>query len=147
MFVGIPVCLLQAVNSWVRAFAFDASNENDGGVDSDGGGFLSEGDGDGDDPEDMAALQMECTVHEVLLKNQVGASVPFFVGSCAATACFLPRQTVYVRTWHSNVRMCVGTRVNFPVCALDFFSLPTRPNRVLLRQYQHTIRCSESRKH
>lgn len=71
---------MQAVNSWVQAFAFDASNQqNDGGVDSDGGGFLSEGDGDGEDPEDMAALQMECTVHEVLLKNQVSAcmlSVP-----------------------------------------------------------------------
>lgn len=69
--------LLQAVNSWVQAFAFDASNQHNddgggvGGVDSDGGGFLSEGDGDGEDPEDMAALQMECTVHEVLLKNQV----------------------------------------------------------------------------
>lgn len=72
----------QAVNSWVQAFAFDASSKrNDdgsgvGGVDSDGGGFLSEGDGDGEDGEEMAALQMECTVHEVLLKNQVGG-VPF----------------------------------------------------------------------
>ncbi len=62
----------------MQAFAFDASNdENDGGgggggggdIDRDGGGFTSEGDGEA--PEDMAALQMECTVHEVLLKNQV----------------------------------------------------------------------------
>lgn len=56
----------------MQAFAFDASNPQDGdggvGVD-DGGGFLSEGDGEA--PDDMAALQMECTVHEVLLKNQV----------------------------------------------------------------------------
>lgn len=59
---------------WVQAFAFDASNQQGDGVGADGdrdggGGFLSEGDGDA--PEDMAALQMECTVHEVLLKNQV----------------------------------------------------------------------------
>lgn len=49
-------------------------------------GFLSEGDGDGEDTEDMAALQMECTVHEVLLKNQVRN------GSC--------RRLVYV---HSHI--------------------------------------------
>lgn len=65
------VLCCQAVNSWVQAFAFDASEQQDDdgvGVD-DGGGFLSEGDGEA--PEDMAALQMECTVHEILLKNQV----------------------------------------------------------------------------
>lgn len=70
-------CLMQAVTSWVQAFAFDASNpQDDDGVDGDnqfsGGGFTSEGDGEGTE-DDMAALQMECTVHEILLKNQVTA--------------------------------------------------------------------------
>ncbi|CAM9412658.1 unnamed protein product, partial [Ectocarpus sp. 12 AP-2014] len=60
--------LEKAVNLWVQAFAFDASSEDEDGVDGDRDGFLSEGDGDAS--EHAAALQMECTVHEVLLKNQ-----------------------------------------------------------------------------
>lgn len=62
----------QAVTSWVQAFAFDVSSQQDGesnGVDEDGGGVFSEG--DGEESEDTTGLQMECTVHEVLLKNQV----------------------------------------------------------------------------
>lgn len=56
----------------MQAFAFDASSEDEDGVDGDRDGFLSEGDGDAS--EHAAALQMECTVHEVLLKNQVRRS-------------------------------------------------------------------------
>lgn len=62
----------QAVTSWVQAFALEASgeeNRDNAGVDSDRDGFLSEE--DSESREDMAGLQMECTVHEVLLKNQV----------------------------------------------------------------------------
>lgn len=71
--------LSQAVTSWVQAFAFDASNpQDDDGVDGDnrdnGGRFTSEGAGEGSE-DDMAALQMECTVHEILLKNQVKINV------------------------------------------------------------------------
>lgn len=76
--------LWQAVTSWVQAFAFDASaNEGvDGnGIDGDRDGFLSEG--DGESPEDMmTGLQMECTVHEVLLKSQASERASEAVTLC-----------------------------------------------------------------
>lgn len=62
--------LEKAVASWVQAFASQQDDDgNLNGSDGERDGFLSES--DGDSSQDLTGLQIECTVHEVLLKNQV----------------------------------------------------------------------------
>lgn len=117
----------------MQAFAFDASNQrNDdgsgfGGVDSDGGGFLSEGDGDGEDPEDMAALQMECTVHEVLLKNQVSAAaVPFLKerDGCSHRVTIAAKPRSHVEATYGIVRLYVRRHTYLFTCEYVYVALP-----------------------
>lgn len=99
----------QAVTSWVQAFAFDASGQQDGdgnGVDGDRDGFFSEGEGEGS--EDMSSLQMECTVHEVLLKNQVrGDHYPLKFRSRSPTqTCLILYNPRFTRYYHYPRHKC-----------------------------------------
>lgn len=77
---------------------------------------MSEGDGDGEDPEDMAALQMECTVHEVLLKNQVPYRVLYEMGvatSYQRVRCTGVGGSYEYLIWSSFVAFPMCVRVNF----------------------------------
>ena len=63
------------MKAWIQAFAYDPSNQLNGDSEQrqqQHGLFGLLSDEEEDETEDITGLQMECTVHEVLLKSQVG---------------------------------------------------------------------------